>query len=119
MGVICYVFFTSSENVHQTQIILPIWGVSCPSVQHVHGVDSSEHKSNYPVRPITSSEGCVTKRSSKWLLTVMNVIVGNISNCIKNNVDIIQRLKNLNINFIFKIIVFMLLLCLFKTSIYS
>ena len=65
------------------------------------------HKPNNPVRPIISSIGSITYRLSKYLVHLLNPIIGTISNSnVKNNVDLVDRLNNLNLNFDFKIVSF-------------
>lgn len=65
------------------------------------------HKPNNPVRPIISSVGSCSYKLSKYLVNLLSPLLGNISNSnIKNNVDFVDKINNLHINFEFKMISF-------------
>ena len=65
------------------------------------------HKPNNPARPIISSVGSITYNLSKYLVTLLNPLIGTISNShIKNNVDLVEKLNNTNIGFDFKLVSF-------------
>ena len=77
-----------------------------PSMPYLYGLVKT-HKPNNPIRPIISSTGSVTYKLSKWLVKILSPLVGNISNSnIKHNVDFIEKLNSVNINFHFKMISF-------------
>ena len=55
------------------------------------------HKPNNPVRPNISSIGSATYKLSKYLVNLLNFLLGTVSNSnIKNNVDLISRLNQTN-----------------------
>ncbi|XP_076069970.1 uncharacterized protein LOC143041797 [Oratosquilla oratoria] len=77
-----------------------------PSLPYMYGLIKT-HKPNNPVRPIISSTGSVSYKLSKWLVSLLKPLVGNISNSnIKNNVELVEKLNNLNIDFDFKLVSF-------------
>lgn len=79
---------------------------TCPSLPYMYGLIKT-HKPNNPVRPITSSVGSIGYKLSKWLVSVLNPLVGSISNSnIKNNTDLIDKLNSLDIGFNFKLVSF-------------
>ena len=78
----------------------------CPRLPYLYGLVKT-HKPNNPIRPIVSSVGSVCYKLSKWLVKVLTPLVGNISGTsILNNVDFVNRLCSLNINFEFKMVSF-------------
>lgn len=77
-----------------------------PSLPYMYGLIKT-HKPDNPVRPITSSVSSANYKLSKWLVTVLNPIVGTISACsIKNNVDLVDQLNNMKIDFDFSMVSF-------------
>ncbi len=77
-----------------------------PSLPYMYGLIKT-HKPNNPVRPIISSVGCASYKLSKWLVSILTPYVGNISNSnIKNNVDLIEKLNNIDVNYEFKMVSF-------------
>ena len=77
-----------------------------PSLPYMYGLIKT-HKDNNPARPIVSSIGSASYKLSKWLVNVLNPLVGNISGShIKNNVDLIDRLNNVSINHEFILVSF-------------
>lgn len=77
-----------------------------PSLPYLYGLIKT-HKPNNPIRPIISSVGSATYKLSKWLVTILTPVVGTISTShIKNNVDLIDKLNNVNVNFQFKMVSF-------------
>lgn len=57
------------------------------------------HKANFPARPIISSVGSASYKLAKYLVDILNPLVGTISNAnIKNNVDLINKLNSVQIN---------------------
>ena len=80
--------------------------VSSATLPYMYGLIKT-HKQNNPVRPIISSVGSISYRLSKYLVKLLSPLLGNISNSnIKNNVDLVDKLNNLNLNFSFKIVSF-------------
>lgn len=77
-----------------------------PSLPYMYGLIKT-HKPNNPVRPIISSVGAASYKLSKWLVSILSPLIGTISNSnIKNSVDLVGKLKNLNINHDFKLVSF-------------
>ena len=65
------------------------------------------HKENNPVRPIISSVGSCSYFLSKWLLGMLNPLIGTISNShIKNNTDLVDRLNDVSVPYEFKLVSF-------------
>ena len=65
------------------------------------------HKPNNPVRPIISSVGSATYKLSKYLVTLLNPLIGTISGShIKNNVDLVDKLNNTHMNCDFRLVSF-------------
>ena len=65
------------------------------------------HKPNNPARPIISSVGSATYKLSKYLVTLLNPLIGTISTShIKNNVDLVNKLSNTHMNCDFKLVSF-------------
>ena len=78
----------------------------CASLPYMYGLVKT-HKINNPIRPIISSVGSVSYNLSKWLVKILTPLVGNISNTnVKNNVDFINKLTSLNLNFDFNMVSF-------------
>ena len=70
--------------------------ISCvnPSLPYMYGVIKT-HKQGNPARPIISSVGSVSYLLSKWLTSVLSVIVGTISDShVKNTLDLVTKLKS-------------------------
>ena len=77
-----------------------------PSLPYLYRLVKT-HKPNNPIRPIISSVGSVTYKLSKWLVKILSPIIGTISNCnIKHNVDLVEKLISINVNFQFKLVSF-------------
>lgn len=77
-----------------------------PSLPYMYGTVKT-HKPNNPIRPIVSSIGSASYSLSKWLVNLLNPIVGTISQSnIKNNMDLVDKLINSNVNFDFKMVSF-------------
>ena len=88
------------------QVLLKQFLNRAPSLSYLYGLVKT-HKPNNPIRPIISSVGSVTYRLSKWLVKLLSPFVGSISSSnIKHNVDLVEKLNNLNINYPFKMISF-------------
>ena len=72
-----------------------------PVLPYMYGVVKT-HK-----RPIVSSVGSPTYKLSKWLVKELSPLVGTVSNShIRNNVDLIYRLKNVNCTYNFELVSF-------------
>ena len=98
-GKIKRIFINKKEYITQ-------FTVRAPSLPYLYGLIKT-HKPNNPVRPIISSVGSITYRLSKWLVKILSPFVGTISGSnIKHNVDLVDKLNNLNINYPFKMISF-------------
>lgn len=77
-----------------------------PSLPYLYGLIKT-HKPNNPARPIISSVGSVAYRLSKWLVQVLSPVVGSISNShITNNLDLVNKLSSLKLNYDFKLVSF-------------
>ena len=77
-----------------------------PSLPYLYGLVKT-HKPGNPIRPIISSVGSATYKLSKYLVKVLSPMVGTISTSnIKHNMDLIDKLCNLDINFPFKLVSF-------------
>ena len=77
-----------------------------PSLPYMYGVIKT-HKPNNPVRPIISSVGSITYKLSKYLVSLLNPLIGTISSShIKNNVDLIDKLNNVQVKCDFKLVSF-------------
>ena len=77
-----------------------------PSLPYMYGVIKT-HKPDNPVRPIISSVGSATYKLSKYLVTLLNPLIGTISSAhIKNNVDLVNKLNNTHMNCDFKLVSF-------------
>ena len=77
-----------------------------PSLPYMYG-QIKTHKQNNPARPIISSVGSISYNLSKYLVTLLNPLIGTISNThIKNNVDLIEKLDALNSNYDFMLVSF-------------
>ena len=98
-GKIKRIFINKKEYITQ-------FTVRAPSLPYLYGLIKT-HKPNNPVRLIISSVGSITYRLSKWLVKILSPFVGTISGSnIKHNVDLVDKLNNLNINYPFKMISF-------------
>ena len=72
--------------------------VISPSLPYMYGTIKT-HKTNLPARPIISSVGSASYKLAKYLVDILNPLVGTISNAnIKNNVDLINKLNSVQIN---------------------
>ena len=72
----------------------------------IYGVVKT-HKPNNPIRPIISTVGSCSYGLSKWLVNVLNPIIGTISDShIKNNIDLKNKLQSLNCSYEFVMISF-------------
>ena len=74
--------------------------LSCtnPSLPYMYGTIKT-HKKGNPVRPIISSVSSASYLLSKWLTSILSVIVGTISNShVKNTMDLVSKLKSHNSN---------------------
>ena len=70
-----------------------------PSLPYMYGLIKT-HKPDNPVRHIICSTGSISYKLSKWLVTILSPLIGTISNSnIKNNVDLVNKLTTLDINF--------------------
>ena len=79
---------------------------SSPSLPYLYGTIKT-HKPNNPARPIISSVGSITYKLSKYLVSVLNPLIGSISNShIKNNVELVEKLNNVQVNSDFKLVSF-------------
>ena len=88
------------------QDLLKQFTTRAPSLSYLYGLIKT-HKPNNPVRPIISSVGSVTYKLSKWLVKILSPFVGTISSSnIKHNVDLVEKLNNLDINYPFKMVSF-------------
>ena len=77
-----------------------------PNLPYMYG-QIKTHKPNNPARPIISSVGSATYNLSKYLVTLLNPLIGTISKShIKNNVDLVEKLNNINIGSDFKLVSF-------------
>lgn len=77
-----------------------------PSLPYMYGLVKT-HKPGNPVRPIVSSVGSATYRLSKWLVKILNPLIGTISSShIKNNVDLVDKLSRVQLGYNFKLISF-------------
>ena len=77
-----------------------------PTLPYMYGLIKT-HKPNNPARPIISSVGSASYNLSKYLVSILNPLVGKISNSnIKNNVDLTEKLESLNISSDFKLVSF-------------
>ena len=77
-----------------------------PSLPYMYGLIKT-HKPNNPARPIISSVGSASYNLSKYLVSILNPLVGAISNSnIKNNVDLTEKLNSLNMSSDFKLVSF-------------
>lgn len=77
-----------------------------PRLPYMYGLVKT-HKPNHPMRPIISTRNSCSYNLSKWLANILTPFVGTISNShIRNNVDLIDRLKNVNIDYSFKLVSF-------------
>ena len=64
------------------------------------------HKNN-AMRPIISSVNSCSYRLSQWLTNILSPYVGTVSNAhIVNNVDLINKLKNITIDYPFTLVSF-------------
>lgn len=62
------------------------------------------HKPENPVRPMTSSDGSISYKFSKWLVTVFIYVDGTISNSsVRNNIDLFHKLNNVHIHYDFQL----------------
>ena len=94
------------EIFKDNQVLQKQFLVRALSLSYLYGLVKT-HKPNNPIRPIISSAGSVTYKLSKWLVKLLSPFVGSISNSnIKHNVDLVEKLSNLNINYPFKMISF-------------
>lgn len=76
------------------------------SLPYLYGLVKT-HKPGNPIRPIISSVGSVAYKLSKWLVKLLSPVVGTISNSnIKHNMDFIEKLCNVDVNFSFKLVSF-------------
>ena len=76
------------------------------SLPYMYGLIKT-HIENNPVRPIISSIGSASYKLSKWLVRILTPLVGNISHTtVKNNVDLVEKLNDVNVNFDFKLVSF-------------
>ena len=65
------------------------------SLPYMYGLIKT-HKEGNPVRPIISSVGSVTYSLSKWLVELLNPLLGSISEShIKNSTDLIDKLNKI------------------------
>ena len=65
------------------------------------------HKQGNPIRLIISNVGSVSIKLSKFLVRILSPLQGTISKCsVKNNVDLIDRIKNSNIDYPFQLVSF-------------
>ena len=72
--------------------------MTTPTLPYLYGTIKT-HKDNFPARPIISSIGSASYNLSKYLVDILNPLVGTISNAhIKNNVDLINKLNSVQIN---------------------
>ena len=77
-----------------------------PSLPYMYGVIKT-HKPNNPVRPIISSVGSATYKLSKYLVSLLNPLIGTISDShIKNNVNLLDKLNNTHMNCDFRLVSF-------------
>lgn len=77
-----------------------------PSLPYMYGLIKT-HKPGNPPRPIISSAGSVTYKLSQWLVSLLSPLVGNIYHSnVKNNVDLVDKLNSLDINYDFKLVSF-------------
>ena len=77
-----------------------------PSLPYMYG-QIKTHKQNNPARPIISSVGSIAYNRSKYLVKLLNPIIGTISDAhIKNNVDLLNKLNSITSNFDFKLVSF-------------
>ena len=80
--------------------------VTSPSLPYMYGLIKT-HKENFPARPIISSVGSATYNLSKYLVEILNPLIGTISDAhIKNNVDLLNKLNNVQLNSNVKLISF-------------
>jgi hypothetical protein len=56
------------------------------------------HKPNYPIRPIVSSINSPCQHLARFLLPILNPLVGTTSTFILNSQHFIEQIKNLDIN---------------------
>jgi hypothetical protein len=56
------------------------------------------HMLNYPVRPIVSSIDSPCQRLARFLLPILNPLVGKSPTYIQNSQQFIERIKNLQMN---------------------
>ena len=76
--------------------------VFTPSPAYLYGLVKT-HKENYPMRPVISSVTTAQYKLSKWLVKILSPLLGNISQShIKNNIDLLDKLNNLKLNYDFK-----------------
>ena len=65
------------------------------------------HKPNNPMRPIISSVGSCSYKLSKYIVKLLNPLLGTISDShVKNNVDLVEKLNSLNVTNDFKLVSF-------------
>ena len=77
-----------------------------PSLPYMYGVIKT-HKPNNPARPIISAVGSASYNLSKYLVSLLNPLIGTISNShIKNNTDLLDKLNNVDVGSDFKLISF-------------
>ena len=77
-----------------------------PSLPYLYGLVKT-HKQGNPIRPIISCVGSASYKLSKWLVKELTPLVGNISSSsVKNNVDFVEKLSRLDINFPFQMVSF-------------
>ena len=65
------------------------------------------HKQGNPIRLIISNAGSVSVKLSKFLVKILSPLQGTISKTsVKNNIDLIDRIKNSKINYPFQLVSF-------------
>ena len=80
--------------------------VFCPKLPHMYGLIKT-HKPNNPIRPIVSSIGSAVYNLAKYLVKVLQPMVGSVSNShVKNSHDLVLQLKDLNVNYEYILISF-------------
>ena len=86
------------EIFEDNQQLINKFKQSSSSLSYLYGVIKT-HKDDYPVRPIISTVGSVQYSLSKFLVNLLQPLVGNISNShITNSVEFVTKAKDISIN---------------------
>ena len=90
--------------LHGQEHLIKQFSSLSPSLPYMYGLIKT-HKPGNPIRPIICSTGSTSYKLSKWLVSILSPLVGTISTShLKNNVDLINKLNALHINFDFKLV---------------